>query len=312
MKRQQKAAEAGDQAVHVHEGAVLLGKDPDGEAMAGIYSAAAFPVLHVRYVFKANHKNQVMPPEAQVSEGQVVGQTKGHGTIGGHPGPQSMTEAVIQSAFTSDAAVDAQEMAVGPYSTYVVSLVEARKGSTTSGSSAAIVTREQATPPGTGPLLMTAVPQEVLGRSLPSVVPRSHPYYPKPRSPWTSQDEERRIQHNKVERRCQDKINSWIMELAKIIPDCSMENPKSGPSKGGILSKACEYIQELQQSNQWLSEETQGLSQLQLDNDDLRQQVEDLKTKNLLLRAQLQHHGLEVIVKNDSNLQGTSSSGSSL
>lgn len=72
-------------------------------------------------------------------------------------------------------------------------------------------------------------------------------------------------------------------------------------SKGGILSKACDYIQELRQSNHRLSEELQGLDQLQLDNDVLRQQVEDLKNKNLLLRAQLRHHGLEVVIKNDSN-----------
>lgn len=30
-------------------------------------------------------------------------------------------------------------------------------------------------------------------------------------------------------------------------------------------------------------------------------QVEDLKNKNLLLRAQLRHHGVEVVIKNDSN-----------
>lgn len=136
-------------------------------------------------------------------------------------------------------------------------------------------------------------------------------------------------------------------------------------SKGGILSKACDYIQELRQSNHRLSEELQGLDQLQLDNDVLRQQVrpppsvqpsstsialtqfgtpyfafqregfiffsspvdvpvspgtwlyqlfyftpltasflcqvEDLKNKNLLLRAQLRHHGVEVVIKNDSN-----------
>lgn len=47
-------------------------------------------------------------------------------------------------------------------------------------------------------------------------------------------------------------------------------------SKGGILSKACDYIQELRQSNHRLSEELQGLDQLQLDNDVLRQQVRPL------------------------------------
>lgn len=203
-----------------------------------------------------------------------------------------------------------------------------------------------------------------------------------------------------VERRRRDKINNWIVQLSKIIPDCSMESTKSGQvrggpgggcppsgacgrtrqpslpfsevpgggergpgmncfrkasrassapalvllaslqSKGGILSKACDYIQELRQSNHRLSEELQGLDQLQVDNDVLRQQVsfltpgapsterlcpspalvgvgtrsgtraltapsrcqvEDLKNKNLLLRAQLRHHGVEVVIKNDSN-----------
>lgn len=49
-------------------------------------------------------------------------------------------------------------------------------------------------------------------------------------------------------------------------------------SKGGILSKACDYIQELRQSNHRLSEELQGLDQLQLDNDVLRQQVRPLSS----------------------------------
>ncbi|RMB88266.1 hypothetical protein DUI87_35378 [Hirundo rustica rustica] len=56
-------------------------------------------------------------------------------------------------------------------------------------------------------------------------------------------------------------------------------------SKGGILSKACDYIQELRQSNLRLSEELQGLDQLQMDNEVLRQQVEELKNKNLQLRV---------------------------
>lgn len=47
----------------------------------------------------------------------------------------------------------------------------------------------------------------------------------------------------------------------------------SSQSKGGILSKACDYIQELRQSNHRLSEELQGLDQLQMDNEVLRQQV---------------------------------------
>uniref|UniRef100_A0A2K6EJS5 Upstream stimulatory factor 1 n=1 Tax=Propithecus coquereli TaxID=379532 RepID=A0A2K6EJS5_PROCO len=154
----------------------------------------------------------------------------------------------------------------------------------------------------TGQFFVMMSPQEVLqGGSQRSIAPRTHPYSPKSEAPRTTRDEKRRAQHNEVERRRRDKINNWIVQLSKIIPDCSMESTKSGQSKGGILSKACDYIQELRQSNHRLSEELQGLDQLQLDNDVLRQQVEDLKNKNLLLRAQLRHHGLEVVIKNDSN-----------
>uniref|UniRef100_A0A8U8CGP6 Uncharacterized protein n=1 Tax=Geospiza parvula TaxID=87175 RepID=A0A8U8CGP6_GEOPR len=44
-----------------------------------------------------------------------------------------------------------------------------------------------------------------------------------------------------------------------------------------------------------------GLEQLQMDNEVLHQQVEELKNKNLLLRAQLRQHGLEIVIKNDTH-----------
>ncbi|XP_058165955.1 upstream stimulatory factor 1 isoform X3 [Dasypus novemcinctus] len=262
----------------------------------------------------------------QVSEGQLDGQTEGTGAISGYPATQSMTQAVIQGAFTSDDAVDTEGTAAETHYTYFPSTaVGDGAGGTTSGSTAAVVTTQgseallgQATPPGTGQFFVMMSPQEVLqGGSQRSIAPRTHPYSPKSEAPRTTRDEKRRAQHNEVERRRRDKINNWIVQLSKIIPDCSMESTKSGqvmetlvvgrmpefclPSKGGILSKACDYIQELRQSNHRLSEELQGLDQLQLDNDVLRQQVEDLKNKNLLLRAQLRHHGVEVVIKNDSN-----------
>lgn len=59
-------------------------------------------------------------------------------------------------------------------------------------------------------------------------------------------------------------------------PSHPLSSPPLKPtpqSKGGILSKACDYIQELRQSNHRLSEELQGLDQLQMDNEVLRQQV---------------------------------------
>lgn len=44
-------------------------------------------------------------------------------------------------------------------------------------------------------------------------------------------------------------------------------------SKGGILSKACDYIGELQEHNQRLQEGLRGFERVQMDHDVLRQQV---------------------------------------
>ena len=49
-------------------------------------------------------------------------------------------------------------------------------------------------------------------------------------------DDARRKQHNEVERRRRDKINTWIARLAKIVPECSDE-AKSSQSKGGICER---------------------------------------------------------------------------
>lgn len=310
MKGQQKTAETEEGTVQIQEGAVATGEDPTSVAIASIQSAATFPDPNVKYVFRTENGGQVMYRVIQVSEGQLDGQTEGTGAISGYPAAQSMTQAVIQGAFTSDDAVDTEGTAAETHYTYFPSTaVGDGTGGTTSGSTAAVVTTQgseallgQATPPGTGQFFVMMSPQEVLqGGSQRSIAPRTHPYSPKSEAPRTTRDEKRRAQHNEVERRRRDKINNWIVQLSKIIPDCSMESTKSGQSKGGILSKACDYIQELRQSNHRLSEELQGLDQLQLDNDVLRQQVEDLKNKNLLLRAQLRHHGVEVVIKSDSN-----------
>uniref|UniRef100_A0A3Q2X0B4 Upstream transcription factor 2, c-fos interacting n=1 Tax=Haplochromis burtoni TaxID=8153 RepID=A0A3Q2X0B4_HAPBU len=103
----------------------------------------------------------------------------------------------------------------------------------------------------------------------------------------------RRAQHNEVERRRRDKINNWIVTLSKIIPDCSIDS-RTGASKGGILSKACDYIRELRQNNQRLQDSYKEVERVEMDNELLRQQIEELKNDNALLRAQLQQHGIEV------------------
>lgn len=38
-----------------------------------------------------------------------------------------------------------------------------------------------------------------------------------------------------VERRRRDKINNWIVQLSKIIPDCNADNSKTGAVRGGTM-----------------------------------------------------------------------------
>ncbi|XP_061461982.1 upstream stimulatory factor 1 isoform X2 [Rhineura floridana] len=321
MKGQQKATETEEGTVQIQE--VATGEDPTSVAIASIQSAATFPDPNIKYVFRTeNGGTQLMYRVIQVAEGQLDGQTEGTGAISGYPAAQSMTQAVIQGAFTSEDAIETEATTTETHYTYYPATAVADT-STSAGAgttATAVVTTQnsdavlgQATPTGTGQFFVMMSPQEVLqSGNQRSIAPRTHPYSPKSEAPRTTRDEKRRAQHNEVERRRRDKINNWIVQLSKIIPDCSMENTKSGQhvaevvtgncqnsqgSKGGILSKACDYIQELRQSNIRLSEELQGLDQLQMDNEVLRQQVEDLKNKNLILRAQLRQHGVEVIIK---------------
>uniref|UniRef100_A0A1W7RBR4 Upstream stimulatory factor 1 n=1 Tax=Agkistrodon contortrix contortrix TaxID=8713 RepID=A0A1W7RBR4_AGKCO len=304
--RQQKASEAEEGTVQIQEGAVATGEDPTSVAIASIQSAATFPDPNIKYVFRAeNGGAQLMYRVIQVAEGQLDGQTEGSGAISGYPATQSMTQAVIQGAFTSEDAVDSEATATETHYTYYPATAVADTSTSAGAGTTAVVTTQnsdallgQATPTGAGQFFVMMSPQEVLQSGTQrSIAPRTHPYSPKSEAPRTTRDEKRRAQHNEVERRRRDKINNWIVQLSKIIPDCSMENTKSAQSKGGILSKACDYIQELRQNNIRLSEELQGLEQLQVDNEVLRQQVEDLKNKNLILRAQLRQHGVEVIIK---------------
>ncbi|XP_077182429.1 upstream stimulatory factor 1 isoform X9 [Paroedura picta] len=308
MKGQQKPTETEEGTVQIQEGAVATGEDPTSVAIASIQSATTFSDPNIKYVFRTeNGGAQLMYRVIQVAEGQLDGQTEGSGAISGYPATQSMTQAVIQGAFTSEDAVETEAAATETHYTYYPATAVADT-STSAGAgttATAVVTTQnsdtllgQAASTGTGQFFVMMSPQEVLQSGTQrSIAPRTHPYSPKSEAPRTTRDEKRRAQHNEVERRRRDKINNWIVQLSKIIPDCSMENTKSGQSKGGILSKACDYIQELRQSNLRLSEELQGLDQLQMDNEVLRQQVEELKNKNLILRAQLRQHGVEIIIK---------------
>ncbi|XP_018409880.1 PREDICTED: upstream stimulatory factor 2 isoform X3 [Nanorana parkeri] len=150
---------------------------------------------------------------------------------------------------------------------------------------------------GGGQFYVMMTPQDVIPAGTQrTIAPRTHPYSPKMDGNRTPRDERRRAQHNEVERRRRDKINNWIVQLSKIIPDCNIETSKTGAqSKGGILSKACDYIRELRQTNQRMQETFKEVERLQMDNELLRQQIEEQKNENTLLRSQLQQHGIEIV-----------------
>lgn len=80
-----------------------------------------------------------------------------------------------------------------------------------------------------------------------------------PRNP---RDDARRRQHNEVERRRRDKINTWIAKLAKIIPDCNDEHSKSSQSKGGILASCYDHILNLQRDNEELVKKINATPQI--------------------------------------------------
>ncbi|XP_061597298.1 upstream stimulatory factor 2-like isoform X3 [Cololabis saira] len=156
--------------------------------------------------------------------------------------------------------------------------------------------------------VMMSPPEVLQTTNARSIAPRTHTYTTdleegkmlqhgssdwKVEGPRPPRDERRRAQHNEVERRRRDKINNWIVTLSKLIPDCTVDS-RIGASKGGILSKACDYIRELRQSNQRLQDGYKDAERVEMDNELLRQQIEELKNDNALLRAQLQQHGVEV------------------
>ncbi|XP_050843930.1 upstream stimulatory factor 1, partial [Serinus canaria] len=148
--------------------------------------------------------------------------------------------AVIQGAFTSEEQVDSEAAPSETHYTYfpAAGVADGAAAHPALQPATAVVTTQSSEallgqPTPTGQFFVMMSPQEVLpGGAQRSIAPRAHPYSPKSEAPRATRDEKRRAQHNEVERRRRDKINNWIVQLSKIIPDCSMENTKSGQVRG--------------------------------------------------------------------------------
>ncbi|ODM97860.1 Upstream stimulatory factor 1 [Orchesella cincta] len=99
-------------------------------------------------------------------------------------------------------------------------------------------------------------------------------------------DEKKRATHNEVERRRRDKINGWITKLSKIVPNAE-EGSKMSQSKGGVLAKAFEYIQELRSTNIRLASTLKEHENTAEELDALRQDIAELRRENMMLKQQL-------------------------
>ncbi|ESN94462.1 hypothetical protein HELRODRAFT_189398 [Helobdella robusta] len=164
----------------------------------------------------------------------------------------------------------------------------------TSNVQSTIETTSNATNSSKGPIYLMVAPQSTNQRSIiPRNMVKSEPVAK------ASRDDRRKLTHKEVERRRRDKINGWIIQLAKLIPDCSPDHPKQPDSKGGILSKACEYIAELQAENQELEESLKEFEEVKSQLVQMSDQLEELKQENQILRAHLQENGVEDLTNNE-------------
>ncbi|XP_008578600.1 PREDICTED: upstream stimulatory factor 2 isoform X2 [Galeopterus variegatus] len=285
-----------EEGVELQEGGDGSGAEEQTAVAIASVQQAAFGDHNIQYQFRTeNNGGQVTYRVVQVTDGQLDGQGDTAGavsvvsTAAFAGGQQAVTQAVIQNPFSNGGSPAAEAVSgEARFAYFPASSV----GDTTAVS---VQTTDQSLQAG-GQFYVMMTPQDVLQTGTQrTIAPRTHPYSPKIDGTRTPRDERRRAQHNEVERRRRDKINNWIVQLSKIIPDCNADNSKTGASKGGILSKACDYIRELRQTNQRMQETFKEAERLQMDNELLRQQIEELKNENALLRAQLQQHNLEMV-----------------
>uniref|UniRef100_UPI003AAA8D4E upstream stimulatory factor 2 n=1 Tax=Centroberyx gerrardi TaxID=166262 RepID=UPI003AAA8D4E len=284
-----------EEVVQISDGDGTGGEEQTAVTIASVQQASAFGDHNIQYQFRTEG-GQVTYRVVQVTDQQLEGRDDGGGavsvvsTAAFTGAPQAVAQAVIQNPFSNGGSPAGE--AVGGETRFAYFPATAVSDGTVSVQATTDPTLTQAG----GQFYVMMTPPDVIQTGTPrTIAPRTQSYPSKMDGPRTPRDERRRAQHNEVERRRRDKINNWIVTLSKIIPDCNMDSTKTGASKGGILSKACDYIRELRQSNQRLQESLKEVERIQVDNELCRQQIEELKNENALLRAQLQQHGIETV-----------------
>ncbi|XP_016369789.1 upstream transcription factor 1, like isoform X2 [Sinocyclocheilus rhinocerous] len=252
----------------------------DPLAITAIQSAAAFSTdQQIKYhlVKTEGTGGQVTYRVIHLADGQVEGQADGAAAVSVVTGFPTVTQAATPPV-TQCESLEGETSETQYYYPATISDTTASTMVTNLHTADSVLSQ----PTSAGQLYVMMSPQEVLATTQQS----------KSGTPRASRGDKRRAQHNEVERRRRDKINNWIVQLSKTIPDCNVDATKNGQSKGGILSKACDYIQELRQSNARLEEELNTVDRLRMDNQLLKQEMEEWKSKNQMIRAQLRQHGI--------------------
>lgn len=175
---------------------------------------------------------------------------------------------------------------------------------TRQGLNAANATTSSSVSPSTGPFFVMMAPSDVLQSSQQrTIMPRLATAVKTEKVGRVSRDDRRRATHNEVERRRRDKINCWILQLGRLVPEFSVDQLKQGDiglqSKSVVLSKACEYILELQNAHKELSSRMKDAERCKNDLEHLQQSCEELKRENDLFRAHLQERGIAEDQLND-------------
>ncbi|CAH1796905.1 unnamed protein product [Owenia fusiformis] len=289
------------------------GETEEGAATAGLHAANPGLALdpNIQYQFRADTSQgdgQVTYRVVQVAQGD--GQVAATST--GFPAGTTVAQAVIQSPFSNGSPTPEQQER--PFTYFSPTVAGAGDPGTaqvqlapTAVGDGQVTLGQVSAQGGEGQFYVMMSPQDVLqGGVSRNIAPRTT-FSPKAGSEGrNTRDERRRQTHNEVERRRRDKINNWIVQLSKLVPDCTMDSTKSGAltanSKGGVLAKACDYITELTKANARMAESLKDTERLSVDSELLRQQCEELKQENMLLRQQLQQHG---IVATEINQSGT-------
>ncbi|XP_071024495.1 upstream transcription factor 1, like isoform X13 [Oncorhynchus clarkii lewisi] len=212
MKGQQKSPDDDGDVPIIDEGAVATADDPT--AITTIQSAATFSSDQpIKYLFKTEGGGlPVTYRVIQVSDGQVDGQTDGASAVSVVTGFPATTQTVTQAVFSQSEGLEGEASETH----YYYPVTDATQTTMVENVQAPETLLTQSTP--TGQLYVMMSPQDVLGGTNQS---KSEP-------PRTSRDDKRRAQHNEVERRRRDKINNWIVQLSKTIPDCTLDATKNG------------------------------------------------------------------------------------